>query len=67
MAVGGVGGVGGVGRKKLRLRGKSYILACYVAKRSAAHLRKVFISNHWTWQASHDARRTRVSSSFAMP
>ena len=37
-----------------------------VANRSAAHLRKVFISNHWTWQASHDARRTRVSSSFAM-
>ena len=34
-----------------------------VAKRSAAHLRKVFISNHWTWQAYHGAR----APSLAMP
>ena len=34
-----------------------------VANRSAAHLRKVFISNHWTWQAYHGAR----APSLAMP
>ena len=26
------------------------------AERAAADLRKVFVSNHWTWQAAHGAR-----------